>query len=275
MGKIAQEASLTENLPDGFRSTFLEAARLRKLYNANTGVLGDTVDEYSVNGTTQTISEQDVITSVADRVLTQYLLPERTLEPPGLALALENDGGASLLERFAARYKEDNDTPSGTIKDVARANTDDVVFQFATPEVFSQIANGDTSGPSNFQETGLGQGRVDLIGDQGIDTTANTNGSGLSLDDDEYLFLTGDYIDLSQGQSIVTSAELVDVDGEDFGHFPFVVSSRASGAHILTAQGTYATASIDVDVKAAFAGDAEVLPLAFYMAPGRKAAPMV
>lgn len=277
MSQIAGEASFTENLPGGFQSTFLEPDRLRNLARANPGQsLGETVDEYSVSGTQSTLTENDIIASTADRVLTQFLTPERTLEFPGLALALNDENGPSLLEQFAAKYKEDNDTPSGTIKDAARAGTDDILFSFATPEVYSEIANGDLSGPDTFEQPNLTSGdTLELVGDSGIDETGSSNGSSLSLDDDEYLFFTGDFVDLSEGKSAVTATQLTDVDGEDFGPVNGIFSQRASGAHILTTQGTYATATIDIDAKVYADGDAEIVPIAFYMAPGRKAPALV
>jgi len=277
MSQLAGESSLTENLPPGFQSTFLDPDRLRALRRSNPAQsLGDTVEEYSSGGQTSTLTEEDIISSTADRVLTQFLTPERTLEFPGLALALNDGGGSSLLEQFAAKYKEDNATPSGTIKDPARVGTDDIVFSFATPEVYSEIANGDLSGPDTFEQSGLtGGNTLQLVGDAGVDEATNAAGATLSLDDDEYLFFTGDYVDLSEGKSVLTATQFKDVDGEDFGPMNALFSQRASGAHIMTTQGTYATASVDLDAKVYADGDAEVVPIAFYMAPGRKAPALV
>lgn len=268
MAQIEAEQAIAENLPSGFKNTFLEEDRLRRLTEADTGVLGETVTEYSGN----TLTENDVINSVADRILTSYLTPERTIEFPGLALSLSE----GLLEQFAAKYKADNDTPSGTIKDAARAGTDDIVFEFASPEVWSIIANGDLTGPDTFQQSGLtGGDTLELIGQGGIDETTNTSGNSLQLDADEYLFLTGDFIDLSEGKSVVTKVQLADVDGEDFGPIGGLFPNRLSGSHLFTAQGTYATSTIDVDAKVYENGDAEIVPIAFYMGPGTKSPGLV
>jgi len=87
MSRIAAEASLTENLPDGWASTFLEASRLRKLAGADVGVLGETVDEYSQAGTTRTITENDVITTVADRLLTRDItINDDVIKPDGASV---------------------------------------------------------------------------------------------------------------------------------------------------------------------------------------------
>jgi len=270
MSKVTFEEALAKSLPAGYKSTLLEADRLRRLNNANLSVLGDTVDEYDGN----TITENDIIANTAERFLTQFLTPERTLEFPGLALSLDDSN--NLLEKFAARYKADNDTPSGTVKDPVRAGTDDIVFTFLTPEVLQDLAANDPNTKRDYFQTGLtGGNRLDLIGDEGIDATANAADTSLSLAPDEYVFLTGDFIDLSGGQSVITATEYADVDGEDFGPVNAVFSNRLSGAHILTTQGTYATASLDLDAKIYASGDAEIVPVGFAMLPGTKAPSLV
>lgn len=267
------EDAITANLPSGWQGTFLDSDKLRRLAKVSTNNLGDTIEDYSGPGNNSfKLTERDAIRSLADRVNTAFLLPERTIELPGLQLALDpsvSPGSDSLIEHFAALYKADNDTPSGTIKPPALAGTDDIVFGFANPEVYSTIANGNLSGPDNFEETGLSAGNtLELVGDSGIDTGANSANTPLSLDQDEYLFFTGDFIDLSGGKSVITKTQLTEVDDEDYNPKDALFSSRLSGAHIMTTQGTYATATVDIDAKIAFAGDAEVVPVAFYMAPG-------
>lgn len=271
MARTTTEEAIAASQPQGFRSTFLEADRLRRLNNQNpANTLTDVVEDY---GESQ-ITERDVINRVANSVLTSFLTPERTIELPGLALCMNDEN--NLLEKFASRYKEDNDTPSGTITDPERAGTDDIVFHFAGPEVYSEIANGDLTGPDNFEATGLSAGdTLEVVGDSGIDEGSNSNGSSLSLDDDEYLFFTGDFIDLSDGKSVITKTQWTDVDGNDFGPSDALFSTRLSGAHIITTQGTYATATADLDAKVYSGGDSELVPVAFYMAPGTKSPALV
>lgn len=270
MARTESELGAVEALPSGFESTFYEADRLRRLNQVTPSeVLADTVDEFSVSGTQSTLTESNVIDAVVEGWLTQFITPERTIEFPGLGLSREDD----LIKKFAAKYKQDNDTPSGTIKDVARAGTDDILFTFATPEVYEEISG---TSQTDFLQTGLtGGDRLDLVGDAGVDEGSNAADASLQLDPDEYLFFTGDFIDLSEGKSVITATELADVDGEDFGPVNALFSSRLSGAHILTTQGTYATATVDIDAKVYDDGDAEVVPLAFYMAPGSKAPELV
>jgi hypothetical protein len=267
MTKVTQEEAIESSLPTGYKSTFLESDRIRRLNNADLSLLGDTVAEYDG----KTLTETDIIENTAQRFLTQFLTPERTLEFPGLALCLNDDN--RYLEKWAARYKADNDTPSGTIKDPARAGTDDIVFSFCTPEVWSEVSG---TAVSNFHTTGLNSGdTLEVVGDAGVDHATNQADTSLSLDSDEYLFFTGDFIDMSGGQSIVTATQLSDVDGEDFGPVNAVFSGRLSGAHMITTQGTYATASVDIDAKVYEGGDTELVPIAWYLGPGTKAPSLV
>jgi len=267
MAATAFEEALAESLPDGFANTFIEGSRLRRLRGQSTSNLNNTVEEYN----NYKLTEADVIGNMAQRMLTSFLTPERTIEFPGLALSI-NEG---LLEQWAAQYKRDNDTPSGTITDPTRAEVDDIVMAPITPETFVQITGDNTLSP-NFVETGLTAGdRLDLIGDAGHDGTQNSADAALSLAPDEQVFLTGDFVDLTQGQSIITATEYPNIDGNDFGPVNVMFQSRLSGAHIMTTQGTYATDEVDLDAKVYDDGDAEVRPIGFYLGPGRKAPDLV
>lgn len=263
-----------QTLPEGFRTTFQDSERLRRLTNQDVSVLDETVEDYGSNR----LTERDLINNLADRVNTSFLLPERTIELPGLQLALDPSvlpGTGSLLEQFVALYKSDSDTPSGTIKTPLEATVDDIVFSFATPEVYNQ-ANDNGGSASNFINTGLtGGNTLEVVGQGGIDTAVNTAGNSLSLDSDEYVFFTGDYIDLSGGKSVVTATEVADVDGEDYGPQNAIFQNRLSGAHLLTTQGFYATDTVDLDAKIYDDGDAELVPVAFYIADGQNSPALV
>ena len=269
------ENAYVETLPDGFVTTFADSSRLRRLSEQDVAsALSNTVEQYGSNS----LTERDLINNLADRVNTSFTLPERTIELPGLTLALDpglTDGDGTLLEQWVALYLQDNSTPSGTVKDPTRASTDDIVFSFATPEVYNEINDNGGSTPNHIT-SGLTAGNtLDLIGEGGIDTAQNTNGGTLSLDDDEYLFFTGDFIDLSDGKSVVSGTRVADVDDNDYGPSKFVFQNRLSGAHLLTTQGFYATDTVDLDVKVYQDGDAEIVPVAFYLADGGKAPSLV
>lgn len=251
-------------LADGFKTTLYDEDRLRQLADADLSVLTNTIADYGSN----TLTERDVVRTEVQRQMAAFQTPERTIELPGTGLEFEN------LQRFAAYYKNDNDTPSGTVKDLRRAGPDDIVFTFATPEVYDLIS-GDPQ--DTFEQTSLtGGNRLELVGENGLpDGSANTNGNTLTLDDDQMLYFTGDYIDLGSGQSEITKIQWEDIDGESYGPDDGILSTRYSGTHLFTAQGAWVKSTADLDAKIYASGDAEVVPVAFYMAPGTKAPSLV
>lgn len=263
MGTLEIEKAIAGELPGGFDTTLLESDRLRQLQNADTSILSDVVEDYG----NHQLTERDVIRTEIQKVVNAFQTPEGTLELPGTALEF------SHLQSFAAYYKADNDTPSGTIKDLQRANTDDIVFTFASPEVYEEISG---NAQDTFAIEGINGGnQVDVVGDSGLNETNPGAGTSLSLDDDEMLYFTGDYIDLSGGQSVLSKIQWADVDGEDYGPDDGVLATRLSSTHIFTAQGAWLKSTADLDAKAYDDGRAELVPVAFYMAPGTKAPTLV
>lgn len=261
MTELLAESRLREILPDGYESTIYDSNRLRQLENADLSNLEDVVDDY---GQYQ-LTERQVIESEVQRVLTSFVTPERTLEFPGTGLEYYNDH----IVQFASRYKANQDTPSGTIKDARRAGPDDIVFTFASPEVYDEISG--TAQDTFFADGLSSPGELELIGDNGLPDGGNSSDASLQLDDDEMLFFTGDFIDLSGGQSVLTAGNWADIDGEDYGRDDFIYSNRLAGTHVATMQGGWVKQTADLDMKIYQDGDAEVVPVAFYMAPGGKA----
>lgn len=259
--------AVADSMPNGFKNLFVESSRLRRLKQFDASTLDGTVEEYGNNK----ITEAEIIEAVAQRRARSYLTPERTIAYPGLNLAINDN----LLHLWAAGYKKDNDTPSGTIKDPERAGVDDIVFSPLTPAVFKKITDDDTLSP-NFVSSGLSGGdELPVIADKGHDTDANTAGETLSIGTSEQIFLTGDFIDLSQGQSVVSGTQYNDVDGHDFGPTDVLMQSRHSGTHILTTQATYATDTLNLHAGVYDDGDAELVPVGFYLGPGRKAPDLI
>lgn len=263
MATLEIENAMAGELPDGFETTLVEENRLRQLDNADLNALSDVVEDYK----SFTLTEQQIIRTEVQRALTAYQTPERTMEFPGTALEFDH------IQAFAAYYKADNDTPSGTIKDPRRAGPDDIVFSFANPEVYAEIS-GNTQNTYNIDGV-TGGNRVEVIGDNGLNPASPTNGTSLQLDDDEMMYFTGDYVDLSGGQSVISKIQWQDIDGEDYGADDGVLNMRLSGTHLLTAQGAWVKSTADLDAKAYEDGNAELVPIAFYMAPGTKAPSLV
>lgn len=250
------EARIRGNLPEGFKSTLLDSKRLRELDNQSTADLTNTVEDYD----DYTLEEIDVIRSQIQKVLSAFNTPERTIELPATGLEFQH------LQKFAAFYKDDQDTPSGTIKDPMRADPDDIVFTFATPEVYEEVTG---TNQSTFVSTGHVAGdRLELIDQDGLPDGGETADTTLSLDDNEMMYFTGDYVDLSEGQSIMTGIEWTTVDGESYGPDNGILTTRLSGAHLFMGQGAFVKSAADLDAKVYADGDAEIVPIAFYMGPG-------
>jgi len=254
------ERRINNNAPVGFASTLTDEGHLRQLANQAVD-LSDTVQEYEGN----VLTEANVIETVVQRVMAgSFLTPERTIELPGVGIEYE----AGNIQAFAAAYKESDDTPTGTITDEQRAQADDLVFTFAGPEVYNQIGN---STVDNFKISDVSAGDVvTLVGADGYNSSAS---DPIDLDDDERLYFTGDFIDVSAGKSIFNRQEWVNVDGsaEDYGPISWLFSNRLSGANVSLGSGARVKREAQLNVKAYEDGDAELWPVAFYMAPGHKA----
>lgn len=253
------EARLADKLPSAFLSTIYEADRLRSLDNQSVDLSG-TVEEFGGNSFT----EDDVIEKEIQKVLTSFLTPERTIELPGLGLE------ADRIKAFAQYYKDSDDTPTGAITDKTRASADDLVFTFAGPEVYNHITgadDGDSGFINNFIIEDIDAGEtITLIGEDGFNSSTE---EPLKLGEDEMLFFTGDYIDLSEGKSIFHRLQWEDIDGDtDHGPDDILLSGRLSGAHLGLGQGAWLKRQGQLTLKAYEDGDAEIVPVAFYMGPG-------
>lgn len=267
MTTFTVEQALAGELPEGFDTTLPESERLRQLQGADTSVLSEVVEDYGQNA----LTERDVVRAEIQRVMTSFQTPEAqegaTLELPGTALEFTN------LQRFAAYYKTDNDTPSGIVKDSMRASPDDIVFSFATPEVYQEITG---TAQDTFKVTGVeGGNQIELLGDSGLNETDPTPGSSLSLDKNEMLYFTGDYIDLTGGQNVLTKLQWEDVDGEHYGPNDGTLQNRLSATKIFTSQGAWIKSTADLNAKAYEDGVAEIVPVAFYMAPATEAPSLI
>jgi hypothetical protein len=243
-------------MPDGFKTTLTDSNRLRQLANADLNAITEVVADYGDND----LTERDLIRAEIQGVMSSFVTPERTLELPGTGMEFER------LQRFAAYYKRDNETPSGTVKNLRRGTVDDIVFTFASPEVYEEITG---TAQDNFIATGLtGGNTLELIDQDGTVDGGQTAGTTLDLDDNEMLYFTGDFIDLSDGKSVITKFHYADIDGEDHEPNNHLFANRLSGTHTTLSQGAWVKQTVDIDAKIYEGGDAEVVPVAFYMAPG-------
>lgn len=263
--QLLSESRFRGAFPTGWKTTLYDEDRLRQLEKRKDkmGNIEDVVADYGDN----VLTERDIIRGEIQRVMTAFQTPERTLELPGTGMEFDN------LQRFASYYKADADTPSGTIKDVRRAGPDDIVFAFASPEVYTEISGTEQT---TYEVNDLSSGdTLELIDEDGLPDAGETEDSSLELDENEMLYFTGDYIDLSSGPSEVTKIQWKDIDGEDYGPDDGVLSTRLSGTHLFTGQGAWIKSTADLDAKVYADGDAEIVPVAFYMGPGNNVPALV
>lgn len=260
------ERVLAGENPAGFKTTLVETDRLRELNNADMTKLETVVDDWGGN----TLTETDIIRSEIQTVMTSFQVPGAdgaTLELPATALEFDR------VLQFAALYKTDNDTPSGTVKGVQRAGPDDIVFTFAGPEVYEEVSG---QSQDTFFVDGITQGQqIELVGDNGLNEATPTAGTSLALDSDERMYFTGDYIDLSGGRGALSKIQWNDIDGENYGPVDGVLQNRLSSTKVFTAQGAHVKSTADLDAKGYTDGRAEIIPVAFYMGPGNKAPSLV
>lgn len=258
------EEYVRNNIPDGFQTTLTDADRLRELENvSHEGIIDDVVDDYS----DETLTERNVIDYEVNRIMSSFLTPERTMELPGTALEYYT----GRLYSFAAAYKQSDDTPTGTIKDIRRAQSDDLVFTPITPAVINMVAGNEPGDPGfvdNFMIEGASAGdEVVIIGQDGFNSDTEAK---LELDDNERMFFTGDTIDLTEGKSVLTRTEWVQVDGksEDYGPIDQTLDKRLSGARLGLGNGAYVKRDGELHARIYEDGDLEPYPVGFYMGPG-------
>lgn len=264
--ELLTESRLRGVLSDGFQTTLADTDRLRQLQSVDyQSILSDVVDDYR----DFTLTELDVVEEQVQRVFTAYQTDDRTVELPGVGLIQT----MNTVERFAAYYKTDNDTPSGTVKGPMRAGPDDIVLTPITPEVYEEVSGNATD---TFDATGLtGGNTLDLVGDAGLPENNNSNNASLNLDDDEMLLFSGDIVDAAGGKSVLSQFQWNDIDGEDYGPVPNLLTSRFSALHTFLTQGAWVKSTADLDAKVYEDGDAEPVTVGWYMAPGTKAPTLV
>lgn len=276
--EVAVESSILntqrtfEGLPDAFQTNFVDDERLESL--SSTWATGQVVQD-ELNNTVLSISEprdsrfteKDVIDLVLDRVASSFTFRERTITLPGIEL------NRKLIYAAAAEYKQDTDTPSGTIKPPELATADDIVFEAVTPDVYNDIT-GTADQADNFIRTGLTDDQsLDVIGSNGAAGGANQ----LQLNAADWLVYTGDVIDFLDDASL-TKWEYADVDGStNYGPTPGLIGRRGSELHYQLVSAFLVKEQVDINARVYDAGtnrEAEPYNVAFRFTDGSNAQPL-
>lgn len=254
--------------PDGFRTNFLDDDRLETLGNVLAeGVTASSTDD-SLTGITRSVSEPagsemrevDEIDRVLDRVVSSFITPERTIQLPGVEL------NRNLIKAAAVAYKRDTDTPSGTIKPPELASNDDIVFEFVTPETYSEIGTGTAF---NYIRTGLTDDTtVEVVGANGIDG----GGAGsFTLNARDWLFFTGDIID-PLDDARLTKFQWANIDGNtNLGPSPAFLGRSVSSLHMQLVPAQLVKEDVRLQAKVYDAGaaqEAEPVPVAVRLTDG-------
>lgn len=266
--------------PEGFRTTFINDDRLTYIQDAHKRLQsGDlSLDQTVVEFGDHVLTERDVINRELNKVQSSFLLPERTVTLPGVAL------NRDAIMAIAAKFKDEHDLGPVVPSALAEPGQNQVVFEFATPEVYNDLANAQSGvsgvNANNFiRDNNLSAGNtVDIISDGGVaGTQGNTAYLELAREDDELIF-TGDILD-PLGDATLSKYEQADVDGnDDLGPEDVLFQRRLSNLHIQTVQGNYIKTRFDLDGKVYDGGDtgaAEPVPVVFRLGQADNAGALV
>lgn len=271
-----------ENQPEGFRTTFINDDRLGAIQDAHRKLRNDS----AANNLNQTVvdfgdfqlTERDIIDRELAKAQKAYETNNRAVELPGVKL------NRDAIYAIAAQFKESKDLGPIVPPSLAEPGQNQAVFEFATPEVFNDLANAQTGvsgvNANNFFRGGnLSAGNtLNLVSDGGVaGPQGNTAHLELARDDDE-LILTGDVVD-PLGDVELSKFEYVNIDGnDDLGPDSTLFQSVASTLGVYTFQGNYVKTRVDLDSKVydgGETGEAHPIPVAFRLGQADNAQTLV
>lgn len=233
----------TENLND-----------LQKAFERRSEILEGDAYQFGPNS----VTEEEVVQGVVGDVVNALQGFEGQVRLRGLEANLNGLVGA------VAKFKDD--VHDGNVRRPEDAGHDDIVVQFADQVVYSGHSHGNFSFQQNHSKTrGPGQpgGTLNVVpvGDRrdGVTGTLNT---------DEWLFFTGDFIELNADAAPIRT-RYVDIDGEDWDSRGHYFQARNTDAQVVTIPGALAKSTYDID---AYLGlgtvTTEYVPVAFQIARG-------
>lgn len=224
---------------------------LQKAYDTRSQVL----EEDALHFGRQKVTEEEVIRDVLKDIKT-LRIGEREITLPGV------EANERMIIGAVAKFKRE--VYSGNVKPAKMAGHDDIVVELAREKTFEGMQAGNVN---NFAGTVATEGAsLNIVPAKGISGTA-------TLDDNQWLFFTGDFIDLNS-DAVITAIQYVDVDGETNynpeGHIIF--SERDSDIQVNKVSAELVKSTVNIDGYGAFAGNAEVVPVAIHIAQGKHVA---
>lgn len=197
------------------------------------------------------VSEIDIINDVLDDIST-IRLSDRDIKLEGL------ERNRKMIIAAVAKFKDE--VYNGNVKRRIDAEHDDIVVELADRSVFATMVAGDFH---NFKGTVATEGDTLEIVPRGSDTGYAT------LDDDEWLFFTGDIIDF-HSDAIVSDVIYDNVDGKtQYNSEPVQLQYKDSDIQIGRVSAMLVKSRIDLDGYGSTGGKAEVFPVAIHIARGK------
>jgi len=222
---------------------------LEKAYSDRASVLEPDALEFA----DRRVGEEEIIRDEIRRIQNQLRLSTRDMALPGLR------ANADMIVGAVVKFKKD--VYEGNIRPVHIAKHDDVTLELC--KVLT--VNGMTKKSiSTWAQSGLSAGRVGIF-PPGAGTGAKQHAT---LDDEEWLFFTGDLIDFNS-DAVFECVKYELVDGEtDFNPESIIMSQKGTDVQLGLVSAMLAKSEVKVAGRVTTSGDAELMPVAIHICRG-------
>ena len=222
---------------------------LEKAYEDRANVLEPDALEFA----DKIISEEEIIRDEIRRIQNQLRLSTRDMALPGLR------ANADLIVGAVAKFKKD--VYEGNIRPVYIAKHDDVTLELCKVLTVNAMTKKSIT---TWSQTVSAVGRVGIF-PPGAGTGATQHAT---LDDEEWLFFTGDLIDFNS-DAVFECVQYELVDGEtDFNPESIILSQRGTDIQLGLVSAMLAKSEVKMAGRATTTGTAELMPVAVHICRG-------
>jgi len=197
------------------------------------------------------IGEEELIRDELKRMMQPLRMSTRDIELPGLRANVE------LIVAAVAKFKKEV-VQGADVRPVAIAGDNDIAIEM----INILTVNGMTKRSiSTWLQTGLSVGRVGIFppGNGSADAQKAT------LDDDEWLFFTGDFIDFNSN-AIIEEIKYENIDkNTSFNPESIVLSQKGTDMHMGLVSAQLAKSYVKIGGRATTAGATEMMPVAVHI----------
>lgn len=231
-------------------TTLTDEQNLSDLVKASKKV-GAILEKDALSFAGSNVSEVALINDILDDIGT-IRLAKRDIKLEGV------ERNRKMIVAAVAKFKDE--VYNGNIKRRIDAEHDDIVVELADRSVFATMVAGDFH---NFKGTVASEAATLEIVPRGSDTGYAT------LDDDEWLFFTGDLIDFDPDAAI-SDVIYDNVDGKtQYNSEPVQLQFKDSDIQIGRVSAMLVKSRIDLDGYASTGGTSEIFPVAIHIARGK------